>query len=387
MSIQECLPTQDEVMRDWARLVAPLDGIERKLRVADKINALQGIVDDPRAVCEEALAKVARELGVTLESDAPTTASQAPLRILTVPELVALPEARVDWILKGYFARGMLTQITGGPKDGKTTFIGAAAAAVSEGREFIGLATTKTPVLYFTEEGKSTFTAMMRRVCAADAAGVHVLLRSETFGRSWSEVCAAMRQYRSEHDVGLVIVDTFTDLAGLPGEDENISGPVLEAIGHLRPIAADGASVVISRHDRKEGGSLVESGRGSGAFAGAMDVLMALRKKGEGQREILGIGRPEGVPDSLFVTFDGLEFSAADDPRHARDMVLERQLLEVLPHEESEAIGIDAVAAQLECSARTARKQLKRLRDEGAVQSARGKGTVSAPQAIGWWAP
>jgi len=81
---------------------------------------------------------------------------------------------------------------------------------------------------------------------------------------------------------------------------------------------------VIVRHDRKEGGSLVESGRGSGAFAGAVDVLMALRKKCETQREVLGVGRPEGVPGSVFITFAKIEYLVVDDPRRARDLALER---------------------------------------------------------------
>jgi biotin operon repressor len=315
------------------------------------------------------------------------TPERPPVRFYTVPELVSLPDAHVDWMLKGYLARGMLTQLTGLPKEGKSTFVAAAAAAVSEGREFCGLKTTKAPVLYYTEEGKATFTAMMRRVCAADAANLHVLLRSQVFGHTWPEVCEAIRVYRQAHGIGLVVVDTFTDLSGLAGEDENVAGPVLEAIGHLRPIADDGAAVVIVRHDRKDQGTLIESGRGSGAFAGAVDVLMALRKKGESQREVLAIGRPEGVPDSVFVTFDGIEYSAAEDPRLQRDLAFERRLLAVLPREESQALGLEAIAARLDCSGKTAGKQLKRLRNEGAVQSGRGKGTVAHRQAIGWWAP
>ena len=340
----------------------------------------------------EAARRVLEALEVSGGNGAVATAPAEPepaptVRFFTVPELAELPDAHVEWVLKGLWARGMLTQVTGPPKEGKTTFLGAAAAAVSEGREFIGLPTTKSGVLYYTEEGRQTFVGMMRRVCASDAANIHVLLRSQTFGRPWADVCEAIRVYRNAHDIGLVIVDTFTDLAGLAGEDENISGPVLKAIGHLRPIAADGAAVVIVRHDRKEGGSLLESGRGSSAFAGAVDVLMALRKKGETQREVIALGRPEGVPDSVFVTFDGTDYSAADDPRRARDLELERTLLAVLPRDAEHAIGVEEVATLIGRSTKTATKQLKRLRDEGAVQSGRGKGRVSAHQAIGWWAP
>ena len=309
-----------------------------------------------------------------------------PVLLYRVPELAALPEADVDWLLRGYLARGMLTQLTGLPKEGKSTFVAAAAAAVSEGRPFCGLPTTRTPVIYYTEEGRQTFLTMMRRLCAQDARDMHVLLRSAAYGYKWEEVCEYLRVWRDKLDAGLVVVDTFTDLSGLSGEEENTAGPVLKAIGHLRPVSSDGASVWTVRHDRKEGGTLVESGRGSGAFAGAVDVLMALRKRGD-QREVLGIGRPEGVPDSMHVTFDGIDFAPVDDPRRQRDLAMERRILAVLPRTEEEAIGLEAVASLLECSTKTADKQLKRLREEGAVRSGRGKGSVTHKQAIGWWAP
>lgn len=58
MSAAHHLPTPEEALDDWARGVLPLKDIERRLAIADKINALAGILDDPTAECEAALARV-----------------------------------------------------------------------------------------------------------------------------------------------------------------------------------------------------------------------------------------------------------------------------------------------------------------------------------------
>lgn len=310
-----------------------------------------------------------------------------PVRIFAVPELSEVQHANIEWILPDYVAKTLITQLTGPPKEGKSTFLAAMVAAVAAGRTFIGRQTTKTRALYFTEEGAATFLSLMRRVCAQDEDGIRVLLRSEVFGLTWADVCEVLQGYCREHEIGLLIVDTFTDLAGLAGEDENVSGPVLAALQRLRPIAADGVAVVIVRHDRKEGGSLVNRARGSSAFAGAVDILMGIRRRSESQREINAEGRPDGIPEALHIDFDGIEFAVAMDPKVQRDLALERRLLDVLPRQESDAIGIDAIVAALDSSKPTVRKMLKRLKDEGAASAGRGKGRVTAPQAVGWWAP
>jgi hypothetical protein len=340
------------------------------LDLTDEIRALTRSVD--------AVTRLAEPLGSD-DSKRPT------MRIFTVPELVSQSDARVDWILEGYIARTMITQITGPPKEGKSTFIASIAAAVAGGRTFCQLKTAQTPVLYYTEEGKTSFAGMMRRVCADQEVGIHVLLRAETFGRSWVEVCAGLHANCGKHNVGLLVIDTFSDLAGLTGEQENQAGPVFEAMLPLRPIAADGVAIVIVRHDRKEGGSLVDAGRGSGAFAGAVDILMGLRKKGPTQREVLGIGRPDGVRDTMFVDFDGIEYVATLDPKSERKMALERRVLAALPHDESQALDIETVAKRVGCSVPTVRPVLLHLKAHDAaisqLQSGTGWGEIWGPRA------
>ena len=51
-------PSRGDALEHWARGVAPLELIERRLHIADKATALQGILDDPLAACEQAVEDV-----------------------------------------------------------------------------------------------------------------------------------------------------------------------------------------------------------------------------------------------------------------------------------------------------------------------------------------
>jgi hypothetical protein len=75
-----------------------------------------------------------------------------------------------------------------------------------------------------------------------------------------------------------LLVDTLRQFAGLRGDAENNSGDALRAIEPLQRAAAEGLAVIVDRHERKGGGEVGESGRGSSAFAGAVDILLSLRR-------------------------------------------------------------------------------------------------------------
>jgi hypothetical protein len=79
----------------------------------------------------------------------------------------------------------------------------------------------------------------------------------------------------------------------------------------LQEAAAADIGVVMVRHERKSGGDVGDSGRGSSAFAGAVDTILSLRRP-EGKtrptlRVVQALSRFSDVPDELFIelTDDG----------------------------------------------------------------------------------
>src|ERR1700751_5262060 len=75
-----------------------------------------------------------------------------------------------------------------------------------------------------------------------------------------------------------VVVDTLPQFACLKGDSENNAGDALAAMHPLLRAAADGIGVILTRHERKSGGEVGDSGRGSTALAGAVDIVLSLRR-------------------------------------------------------------------------------------------------------------
>lgn len=60
--LRGCLPTEDELMVGWATPVLAASELERRSLVADKIEVLRGLYDDPAGWCARAL-RLAAEAG------------------------------------------------------------------------------------------------------------------------------------------------------------------------------------------------------------------------------------------------------------------------------------------------------------------------------------
>jgi hypothetical protein len=98
----------------------------------------------------------------------------------------------------------------------------------------------------------------------------------DTGGRSWPEIVAAAVDECKRVAASLLVIDTLAQFAGLTGDRENNSGDALEAMAPLQMAAAEGIGVIVIRYERKSGGDR-DSGRGSSAFAGVVDIVLSLR--------------------------------------------------------------------------------------------------------------
>ena len=67
----------------------------------------------------------------------------------------------------------------------------------------------------------------------------------------------------------------------------------------LQIAAADGLAIVVTRHERKAGGDVGDSGRGSTAFGGAVDIILAIRRIDgtSNARRVYGLSRFDETPD------------------------------------------------------------------------------------------
>jgi hypothetical protein len=266
--------------------------------------------------------------------------------------------ADIEWIAKPWVVAGAITEVVGKIKQGgKTTWVTHLCRAVLDGRLFMGEPTTRTGVVYLTEQAPRSFREALRRASLLDRDDFALLFWHDTVGVKWPDVVRAAVLEAKRRDAGLLVIDTLGQFAGIRGDNENSSGAALEAVEPLQEAAATGLAAVIIRHERKSGGDVGDSGRGSSAFAGAVDVVLSLRRP-EGNprptlRAIHSLSRFDETPDTLVIelTPDGYTALGTQEALAAQDA--ERALLDAMPTSEAAAKRVDELAEGLPSTKRT----------------------------------
>jgi hypothetical protein len=282
------------------------------------------------------------------------------LQFVTAAEIATSTPESVTWIVRPWVAAGSITELDAKVKLGKTTFITQLVRKVLEGEPFMGESTAKTGVVYLTEQPPASFRETLDRAGLLDRTDLSVLFWRETLGIPWAEVVRSAMAQCKAGGAGLLIVDTIGPFAKLHGDAENSAGDALLAMEPLQEAAAAGIGVVMVRHERKSGGDVGDSGRGSSAFAGAVDTILSLRRP-EGKtrntlRVVQALSRFSDVPDELVVelTDDGFVSHGSK-----RNIVMEQAtdaILSCAPESEAVAASLNELTKLSGVSRATAQR-------------------------------
>jgi rubrerythrin len=186
----------------------------------------------------------------------------------------------------------------------------------------------------------------------------------------------------------LLVVDTLPQFAGLKGDAENNSGAALEAIAPLQLAAANGLAVLIIRHDRKGGGEVGDSARGSSAFAGAVDVVLQIQR-GEGNarpsiRVINALSRFSETPDQLMIELTDSGYVALGDKTAVAADEAREALQKAAPTSEGAALTEKDLLEMTEVKRTVAQEALRSLVDAGVLLRI-GEGKRGSPYR--YWKP
>ena len=266
------------------------------------------------------------------------------LRFQTTAEIAVTTPEKVDWIVRPWVAAGSITEIDAKVKIGKTTWVMHMIRAALDGLSFMGESTVRGPVVYLTEQPMSSFRQALERAGLLGRDDLSVLLWHETIGVPWESVALAAIEECKRKKAKLLVVDTIAQFARLHGDAENNAGNALLAMQPLQEAAAAGFGVIMIRHERKSGGEVGDSGRGSSAFAGAVDTIISIRRPAGNARptlrQINAVSRFSETPDEMMIelTANGyvshgsveavaieeathkLEAEAPTDPKHAKKL-------------------------------------------------------------------
>lgn len=219
-------------------------------------------------------------------------------RLVWLSDLKEGEESEVKWVCKGLCGRGLITLLSGSPKDGKTTFISHLLLAMELGEDFLGLPVENVKTLIITEENQASWYRKKFKLSlkGASAGLITRYLYDKNQRGNWSNAIDELRDLCVREEIGLVVFDTIGHFWGI--SSENDATEVLNALKPLHMLSEAGISVLLIHHDRKAGGTIVKGVRGSSALTGFPDIILGLTKS-ESKSTLTGDGRYEETPSKL----------------------------------------------------------------------------------------
>lgn len=336
-----------------------------------------------------------------LAGAAPTTANGRETthgrpRSYDAPEVAAMVFADPDPVLL-YAERGTTFDLVGKMKKGKTTFILLGCRAVLRGERFLDLPTKRVPILYATELTRKGLQQKLRALGMLTEPELHALFRSDFIGFSWAQICELLGEEVQRLQIGLLVIDTLSDWAKL--SDENDAAEALRVMDPLRSIAENNVAVITVRHAGKgehDAQDVVDVGRGSSAFAGAVDTLCVLgNAPGAGhpnRRQLRFVSRKDDVQPTMIAELQGGQYVTLGSAANVEYVAARDFVLAHLPIAEADAITEAQLLAL--CDKLFSRSTLKRVLNgergeggllrEGLVTGKLGAGGVSS-KAFGYW--
>jgi hypothetical protein len=226
-----------------------------------------------------------------------TTTAPSILSFELADDIAAAPDVESDYIVDQFLIKEAITTFSAKIKGGKTTFTGAMLKAILNETDIIGMRTRKARVLYCTEEGPKTFAKFLHRTGLTNTAGwlTVLFLGKIPKGLPWKDTVDLILAHCIEQGIEVVIFDTLTRWAKIRAEQEGDAGAAATAMEPLETLRAQRLAVYAIFHDRKSGGDVTDSMRGSSAFGGAADILLGLTNPGTtghpNRRELTSLGR------------------------------------------------------------------------------------------------
>jgi hypothetical protein len=288
-----------------------------------------------------------------------------------------------DWVAKPWVAAGAITELNGRVKTaGKTTFITHLMRAVIEGAFFLGERTSRTPVVLLTEQPRSSLRASLARAGLLGREEISILTFGDTFGFDWSAISAAAISECARIGARLLIVDTLAQFTGIQGDRENSAGDALAAMLPMQRVTNHEIAVLLTRHERKAGGEVGDSGRGSSAYAGAVDTVITLRRPRGNSRPTLRIlqalSRFDEVPRELTIELTPNGYKSLGQVKRVTETEAKHKILGVLKGLTTEGATESDLIKHLAGSRTTVQRCLHQLEEDGEIGRA-GKGSKGQP--------
>jgi len=385
------LPDNDDEGRDHANKVGySVHGLAKSVRLLELAGLPEkGDISDwlDAGGTAEGLLDLARKT----PEWTPAEAQDAPsgLRFRSAAEIAQETPETPEWVSKPWVPLESIVEVGGKIKvAGKTTFLMGLSRKVLDGLPFMGEPTLQTPVVYLTEQPRSSLREALRRADLLEREDFRVLRYQDTIGTPWKDVVEVAAKECKRVSAKLLVVDTLPQFAALRGDAENSSGAALEALEPIQAVAALGIGVIVARHDGKAAREVGDSGRGSSAWGGVVDIIISIRR-GEGNtsptiRVLHSLSRFDETPDKLVIDLQDGEYIAVGTEARVAVQQAKESILKAAPNSEEEAQKQADLLKDAEVKHTTGVEAINELIAEGQI-SRTGQGKKG--DAFRYWSP
>jgi hypothetical protein len=238
-------------------------------------------------------------------------AQQSFVQPVSIADLLALPDEKLEWLWEDYLAVGDLAVFSAYMKVGKSTLFYPLALAVARGTSFLNRQTKQGGVLILAlEEHLRDVKLRLKKLGVQSSDPIYI--------QSGPVPCTpdgvkAIKEFAQEHKISLVIIDSLSSFWAI--KDENNNAEVQKTIKPVLEFAhGENVTVLLVHHESKHGGKKKGGGsdgraiRGASALFGVVDQALSLghpQGSNEKRRVLRSIGRRSESPAELIIELDG----------------------------------------------------------------------------------
>jgi hypothetical protein len=368
-SLPDGIPVVDDAGLNYYCEVVRRKSVDRQIqRINEEIQHDIADGEKPSVALERHLAKLN-------ELQAAFSAAGASAEVeygCTLAELENSEAANTEWIAFGLIAPGVVTELVGQVKLGKTRWAMALTYVCAFGGDFLGYHVSRCRTVYLTEQSRKVYKAQAREAGILGSPDIHVIFYHEVSHLSWDQIVTYAVKKAAAFGARVLIVDTFSKFAKFEEKGENDQG---EADRKMAPLCAAAAvsdlAVVNLRHARKGGGDVADAARGSAAISGNADIILYLQASpgaGKFYRELTSRSRfADETPDKCTIELHGTHYRLVEDTGAIKQDRLTALILACLPVEPAVGMTYQAVAEKLNIKVEAARVALKHLSQTGKI--------------------